>query len=218
MTAKDKDIAMFLFKDRIDAGKFLAKALHHYQQHADTIVLGLPRGGVPVAYEVAKALALPLDIWLVRKLGVPHHEELAFGALSLGDTYFFNEEIISQLHISKAAMEQVIAKEKQELKRRLERYRPNKPLPELKNKTVILIDDGLATGATTLVAVKALRQHEPTKIVVATPVGSISACEALSQVADEVICPNTPEPFFSVGQWYENFPQTSDEEVQALLK
>jgi predicted phosphoribosyltransferase len=206
------------YDDRTQAGKVLAENFRGLTNHKDILVLALPRGGVPVAYEIAKTLNAPLDVFIVRKLGVPTHEELAMGALATGGVTVFNEEIVRQLHIPKEMMDEVIEKEKVELARREAAYRGNKPLPEIKNKTIILVDDGIATGATMRAAVKALRLLKPAKIIIAIPVAEYNTCQEMEKIADEVICPLKPTMFYAVGAWYENFPQTTDEEVCELLK
>jgi predicted phosphoribosyltransferase len=206
-----------LFKDRHAAGKALAHALAQYNGRKDVLVLALPRGGVPVGYEVAKALSLPLDVWLVRKLGVPGHEELAMGAIAIGEMYYINRDLARRLHISDDAINQVIAKERSELARRDKLYRQGRPVPDFKDKIVILIDDGLATGASMKASIESLRHEHAGDIVVAVPVGAVDTVFMLEQIADDIICLQTPEPFYGVGMWYEDFSQTSDEEVQELL-
>jgi predicted phosphoribosyltransferase len=201
----------------VEAGQSLAKALASYKGRPDVLVFALPRGGVPVAHEVTKALSLPLDVWLVRKLGMPGHEEFAIGAIAMGGVRYVNPEHVFLGDLSRESLEQVVAKEEIELERRNVLYRQNKPLPAVKGKTVIIVDDGLATGATMRAAVESLRQLQAQRIIVSVPVGSSSACKLLAAVADEVICPYQPEPFYGVGQWYMDFSQTSDEEVQEIL-
>lgn len=205
------------FHDRSQAGQLLAEKLRAYQ-HSDGIVLGLPRGGVPVAYEVARALGLPLDVLVVRKLGTPGHEELAMGAIAWGGGRVLNWEVIESLQISPADLEAVEARERLELERRQQAYRGNRPPLALEGKTVILVDDGLATGATMRAAVAAVRGQAPGQIVVAVPVASPDTCQLLAQEADAVIALQQPVPFYAVGQWYERFPQTSDQEVKELLQ
>jgi putative phosphoribosyl transferase len=207
-----------LYKNRKAAGQSLAKDLATYANRQDTLVLALPRGGVPIAFEVAKALNAPLDVCVVRKLGVPEQQELAMGAIASGGVRVLNEDIVRSLNISEAAINQVAQKEQQELERREHLYRGNRPLPILHGCTVILVDDGLATGATMLAAVVALKQHKPSKIIVAVPVSAPETCKQLEAKVDEVICIATPNPFYSVGLWYEDFPQTTDEEVRDLLE
>ena len=205
------------FHDRTEAGRLLAEKLAAYANRADVIVLGLPRGGVPVAYEVARALNAPLDVFLVRKLGVPGHEEFAMGAIATGGVRVLNDQTVRALRISDHVIEAVAAKEQQELARRARLYRGDRPPPDLRGKTVILVDDGLATGATMLAAVKALRQQQAGHIVVAVPIASPETCEQLRGEVDDIICAVTPEPFYAVGCWYEDFSQATDEEVRDLL-
>jgi len=203
--------------DRHDAGKILAQHLQHYAHQKNAIVLALPRGGVPVAYEVAKAFSLPLDIFIVRKLGVPGHEELAMGAMASGGMIVFNENIVRELHISKQTIDHVIENEKNEIARREITYRGARPLPDLTQKTVILVDDGIATGATIRAAIQSLRAQLIERLVVAIPVASEDICRDLARLADEWICPMKPSFFSAVGEWYEDFTQTSDEEVSRLM-
>ena len=205
------------YRDRRNAGKKLAELLGAYAQRPDVLVLALPRGGVPVAYEVARALNAPLDVFLVRKLGVPGHEEAAMGAIASGGIRVLNDEVIHALHLPRQVVEEVTAREQRELQRRQQLYRDGRPAPDVKGRTVILIDDGLATGATMRAALRALRQQQPARLIVAVPVGARSACRELLGEADEVICARTPEPFFGVGWWYQQFEQTSDQEVHDLL-
>lgn len=207
---------MTRFRDRREAGRRLAAKLTHFGP--DTLVLALPRGGVPVAFEVAKALRAPLDVFLVRKLGVPGHEELAMGAIASGGGRVLNEDVVHSLGISERVVAGVEAKEALELKRRERLYRGERPFPALAGRTLIVVDDGLATGASMRAAALALRQHAPGKLIVAVPVAPLETCEALRSEADEVVCVACPEPFFGVGRWYEHFPQTSDAEVQELLR
>ena len=204
------------FHDRTEAGRLLVGKLAAYANRADVIVLALPRGGVPVAYEVARALNAPLDVFLVRKLGIPGHEEFAMGAIAAGGVRVLNDQTVRALRISDHVIEAVAAKEQQELDRRARLYRGDRPPPDLRGKTVILVDDGLATGATMLAAVKALRQQAG-RIVVAVPIAPPETCEQLREEVDEIICAVTPEPFYAVGCWYEDFSQTTDEEVRDLL-
>lgn len=206
------------YSDRHEAGKVLADNLKTYANRQDVIVLGLPRGGVPVAYEVAKALKAPLDVFIVRKLGVPGHEELAMGALATGNITVFNDDILQELAIPKRAIDKVIQSEELELKRREEAYRDNKPIPDFKGKIVILVDDGIATGATMRAAVKALRQLKPAKIIIAIPVAEETTCERMGKIADQIVCPMRPSFFYAVGAWYDDFRQTTDQEVYDLLK
>jgi predicted phosphoribosyltransferase len=204
------------FSDRRGAGLTLAAQLAHYRGRPGAIVLGLPRGGVPVAYEVARALALPLDVFIVRKLGVPGQEEFAMGAVASGGVRVMNEPVVLALGISDAVIEAVAQRELKELERRERLYRGTRAR-ESRYDTAIVVDDGLATGSTMKAAVAALRRERASRIVVAVPVGSAEACEALRNVADEVVCTFTPEPFRAVGLWYANFGQTTDAEVTALL-
>jgi erythromycin esterase-like protein/predicted phosphoribosyltransferase len=205
------------FRDRTEAGRLLAERLRAYAGRDDVIVLGLPRGGVPVAYEIARALNVPFDVFLVRKLGVPGHEELALGAIAAGGTRVLNKHTIESLGIPPEAIEAVAAREAIELERRDREYRGDRPLPDLKDRTVILVDDGLATGATMWAAVQAVRQEGPARIVVAVPVADPDVCDGLHGVADDVVCLSTPRPLAAVGAWYEDFSQTSDDEVRRLL-
>jgi len=209
---------MALFKDRRDAGKQLAQELSAYAGRSDVIVLALPRGGVPVAYEVARALNAPLDIFIVRKLGLPGHEELAIGAIASGGVRVLNEDIVRALNIPQAMIDAVARRELQELERRERAYRGNRPPPDVRGRTVILIDDGLATGASMRAAVAALRAQNPARIVVAVPTAAPETCAAFESEVDEIVCAMTPEPFYGVGRWYEDFSQTTDEEVRALLE
>lgn len=209
---------MALFIDRKDAGRQLAQELTKYGNRADVIVLALPRGGVPVGAEVAKALHAPLDVFIVRKLGVPGQEELAMGAIASGGVRILNEEIVHTLHIPPEVIERIAAREWQELQRREALYRGNRPAPQLSDRVVILVDDGVATGATMRAAIKAVRQHRPKRIVVAVPVSALETYHDLVQEADEVVALATPEPFFGVGLWYDIFGQTSDDEVRAILR
>jgi len=205
------------FPNRIEAGRILAENLEKYADRDDVIVLGLPRGGVPVANEVAKRLRAPLDVFIVRKLGVPGFEELAAGAIASGGVRVLNEEVMRAIPYAEEAIEAVTVRETAELERREQIYREGRPSPELRDRTVILVDDGLATGATMRAAVKALRQRGVAKIVVAVPVGPPDTCREIEQEADETICLSTPPFFQAVGQYYEDFSQTSDEDVRELL-
>jgi len=207
-----------LFRDRAEAGQILAAKLKQYARRPDIVILALPRGGVPVAYQVATMLDLPLDIFLVRKLGVPGQEELAMGAIASGGIKVSNEDIIRALHIPQSVIDDVAAKEQRELERREKFYRQDAPAIDVTNKTVILIDDGLATGATMRAAAAALKQQNAKKIVVAVPVAAESTCQELETEVDEAVCALTPEPFYGVGYWYDDFSQTTDEEVIDLLK
>lgn len=205
------------FRDRRHAGISLSKALQQYTGALDTLILALPRGGVPVAEEVAKALHLPLDVLLVRKLGVPGHDEIAMGAIAMAGVQVMNDEIVARFNVSDIAIDEVLAFETVELQRRNTLYRQNQLPPEVKGKTVIVVDDGLATGATMMAAVKALREMEVAKVVVACPVGAPATALKLNALADEVVCLHMPEPFYGVGQWYIDFSQTSDQEVLDCL-
>jgi predicted phosphoribosyltransferase len=206
-----------LFQDRTDAGRRLAAKLLAYADRPEVLVLALPRGGVPVAYEVAQALGAPLDIFLVRKLGLPGQEELAIGAIATGGVRVVNEDVVRVLHIPDDLIDAVAEKEQRELERRERLYRGDRPAPNVHGRTVILVDDGLATGSTMRAAVAALRQQHPAWIVVAVPVGAPETCALFQEVADEAICGRTPEPFRAVGLWYRDFSQTTDEEVRELL-
>jgi putative phosphoribosyl transferase len=204
--------------DRREAGRLLAEELTSYSGHDDVIVLGLPRGGVVVAFEVAKALNAQLDIFLVRKLGVPGHEELAMGAIASGGIQVMNDDVVSGLGLSHAEIASVVAREQIELERREKAYRGGAAPRDLAGKTVILVDDGLATGASMLTAIRSLKSHRPSRIVLAVPTAPSSTCATLRREVDEAICLMTPEPFYAIGQWYVDFSQTSDEEVVALLE
>jgi len=207
-----------IYRDRIEAGKHLAALLAHYADRDDLLVLALPRGGVPVAYEVAKALRAPLDIFLVRKLGVPGYEELAMGAIATGGVRVLNDDVVEQLFIPAGVIDSVSANELRELERRERAYRGNRPEPEVRGKTVILVDDGLATGSTMRAAATALRQQSPARIIVAVPVSAPQTCDEYRMSVDEIVCATTPEPFYGVGRWYQDFSQTTDEEVRDLLE
>ncbi|OGT60577.1 MAG: phosphoribosyl transferase [Gammaproteobacteria bacterium RIFCSPHIGHO2_12_FULL_45_12] len=206
------------YVDREQAGSVLAQALSSYVNRPDLVVLALPRGGVPVAFEVAQALHAPLDVFVVRKLGVPRYDELAMGAIAMDGTCVFNEDIIQDLSISTEDMANVIAKEKQELDRRVKAYRGDRPFPDLKNKHVILVDDGIATGATMQAAVNALMQYDPSAIVVAVPVADKNVCQRIALSVDHLICPLTPDSLGAVGAWYEHFDQVEDAKVRELLQ
>jgi predicted phosphoribosyltransferase len=205
------------FVNRTDAGRRLAAALSTYAGRPEVIVLALPRGGVPVAYEVARELDVPLDVFIVRKLGVPGHEELAMGAIATGGALVLDEDVVRQLGIRESAIWAVIGTEQRELERREKEYRGDRPPPDIAGRTVILVDDGLATGASMRVAVAALKQEHPGHIVVAVPIAPPETCDALRREVDDVVCAVTPEPFYAVGLWYEDFTQTTDEEVHDLL-
>ena len=207
-----------VFLDRREAGRFLARALARYSNQPDVLVLALPRGGVPVGFEVARALHVPLDVFLVRKLGIPGHEELAMGAIASGGVCVLNDEAVRTFRIPRHVIKRVAAEEKKELERRERSYRGNRPTPLVRGRTVILVDDGLATGSTMRAAVAAIRQKGPARLVVAVPVGSPETCEEFQDEADEAICALTPEPFYAVGEWYRDFSQTTDDEVRDLLE
>jgi predicted phosphoribosyltransferase len=207
-----------IFQDRREAGQFLAEKLIEYANRTDVIVLALPRGGVPVAYEVANRLNAPMDIFVVRKLGVPGYEELAMGAIASGGVRVLNPDVLSDVRIHEAIIDQVTEYELSELQRRERLYRGNRPPLELKGRTIIIVDDGLATGSTMRAAVKALRQKQPKKIIVAVPVGARETCDSFKNEVDTMaVCAITPEPFQAVGLWYRDFSQTTDEEVRDLL-
>lgn len=205
------------FPNRTVAGQQLAARLTSYADRSDMLVLGLPRGGVPVAYEVAKALHAPLDICLVRKLGVPAHKELAMGAIAAGGVRVLNYDVVSWLGISGKTIDEVAAKELKELQRRDRAYRGDRPQPEIRDRTVILVDDGIATGATIRAAIAVIKSQQPARLIVATPVAPPSTCEELKAEVDEVVCLMTPELFYAIGLWYEDFSQTTDDEVRELL-
>jgi putative phosphoribosyl transferase len=206
------------FIDRLEAGVILAKHLQEFANNPNVIILALPRGGVPVAYEVARALSAPLDLMVVRKLGLPENEEIAIGAIASGGAVFFNQPLLNQVHLDESSLQTIIDREKKELLRREHVYRGQRPFPELKDKDVILVDDGIATGSTMMVAIKAIRHQQPHSIVVAVPVAARTTCEKMASLVDKIICPLQPEHFYAVGLWYDNFPQTSDDEVIELLK
>jgi putative phosphoribosyl transferase len=205
------------FVDRADAGRVLAKELSDYADRKDVIVLALPRGGVPVAFEVARALNAPLDVFVVRKLGAPALEELAMGAIASGDVVVINEDVVKALKISREAIATSVDHEREELARREAIYRGNRPPLDVEDRTVILIDDGLATGSTMRAAVAALRNKNPARIVVAVPIGAASTCAELRSIADDCICAIAPEHFRAVGLWYDDFAQTADAEVCEVL-
>jgi putative phosphoribosyl transferase len=205
------------YRDRLDAGQQLAEQLRRYANRPDVLVLALPRGGVPVGFAVAAGLHAPLDVFLVRKLGVPGHEELAMGAIASGGVRVLNDDVVHFLQIPLTVIDAVAAQERQELERRTRHYRRDRPPLDVQGDTVILVDDGLATGATMRAAIVALRQQQPTRIVVAVPIAASTVCHELEAVADEVVCAEIPEPFYAVGLWYEDFEQTSDAEVCNLL-
>ncbi|HTH24666.1 MAG TPA: phosphoribosyltransferase [Vicinamibacterales bacterium] len=205
------------FADRAEAGELLAERLTAYRDRDDVVVLALPRGGVPVAREVARALGVRLDVYVVRKLGVPGHEELAMGAIATGGVRLLNHDVIDALGIPMNVIDAVAAREQQELARREQTYRGGRGPIALTNKTVILVDDGLATGATMRAAVMAARQQQPARVIVAVPVGAVSTCADLAAEADDVVCVRTPDPFVAVGLWYRDFTPTTDHEVRSLL-
>jgi predicted phosphoribosyltransferase len=204
------------FEDRRDAGGKLAERLEALRGRG-VVVLALPRGGVPVGYEVARALGAPLDVLVVRKLGVPGHEELAMGAIASGDVLVLNDDVVAMLRITKDDIDFVASRESREIERRERAYRGGRAMEEVRDRTVILVDDGLATGATMRAGVKALRKLGPRRIVVAVPVGAPASCDAIAREADELICLERPPAFYGVGQWYRDFGQTTDEEVRLLL-
>jgi len=205
------------YRNRTDAGRQLAAQLREYADRPDVIVLALPRGGVPVAYEVARALHVPLDVFIVRKLGLPSHPELAMGAIASGGIRVIDQAALRRFGVTDEQLAAVAAAEERELVRRERQYREGLPLPDVTGKTVILIDDGLATGATMAAAAAALKAQGPAKLVVAVPVSAPETCDAFREIVDEVVCGATPEPFYAVGLWYEDFSQTSDDEVHDLL-
>ena len=208
---------MTIFENRRDAGKQLAKELSEFKGQNDAIVLGLPRGGIPVAYEVAKALELPLDVFIVRKLGVPGQPELAMGAIASGDIKVMNESVVRNAGISDQQIEEVAHKEKEELKKREKAYRGARPDIDLQGKTVLIVDDGLATGASMRAAISALRKHNPKKIIAAIPTAPRDTCQEFESEVDQIICLRTPSPFWGVGGSYQNFSQTTNEEVRTFL-
>ena len=209
---------MTIFTDRTDAGRQLANALGEYADTGNVVVLALPRGGVPVAYEVAKALHTPLDVMVVRKLGVPGHEELAMGAIASGNIRVINEDIVRYLNISQQGIDEVAESERLELERRERLYRGEKATCEVRGKTIILVDDGIATGATMRAAIGAIKLQQPAHLVVAVPTSALDTYNTISREVDRMICLSTPEPYIAVGRWYRNFSQTSDEEVTRLLE
>ncbi|MDJ0675424.1 MAG: phosphoribosyltransferase [Calothrix sp. MO_167.B42] len=208
----------FKFSNRTEAGKMLAQKLTAYTNRKDVLVLALPRGGVPVGSEVAKALNAPLDVCIVRKLGVPGHKELAMGAIANGGVRILNYDVVGWLNISSATIEKVAAHELRELQRRDRVYRGDRSPPNVRNNTIILVDDGIATGSTIRAAIAILQQQKPQRIVVATPVAPLSVCRELQALVDEVVCLSMPEPFYAIGLWYENFNQTTDAQVRQLLE
>jgi putative phosphoribosyl transferase len=211
------EVSTQAFRDRVEAGELLAERLAQFRDRDDVVVLALPRGGVPVAREVARTLGVPFDVFVVRKLGVPGHEELAMGAIATGDVRLLNHEVVDALGIPAKVIDSVAHHEGIELARREQLYRGNRPPVSLANRIVILVDDGLATGSTMRAAVMAVRQQQPARVIVAVPVGAPSTCADLAREADDVICVRTPEPFVAVGLWYRDFTPTTDREVQLLL-
>jgi predicted phosphoribosyltransferase len=205
------------FRNRREAGRLLVPLLRRFADSRDVVVLALPRGGVPIAYEVAVAIGAPLDVFTVRKLGVPGHEEFAMGAIASGGACVLDEDVINGLRISHSEVVRIAERERQELERREHLYRDHRPYPELAGKIVILVDDGVATGSSMLVAVNALRQKDPAKVIVAVPVASVESSALLRKHADEMICYSTPERFGGVGAWYDDFSQVTDDEVRGLL-
>lgn len=208
---------MDYYKDRVEAGRVLAEALKRYAGRSDLLVLGLPRGGVPVAVVVAEALGAPLDVLVVKKLGVPGFEELAMGAVATGGARVLNQEVVQELGVSQQVIERAAQQATQEVQRRERVFRGERPLPEMQGRCVILVDDGLATGSTMQAAVSAVRQHRPGQVVVAVPVAPQQTVESLRATVDDVVCPLTPESFGAVSQWYLEFPQVADETVRDLL-
>jgi predicted phosphoribosyltransferase len=205
------------FSNRAEAGELLAARFSALAARKDVVVLALPRGGVPIGYAVATALGVTLDVFVVRKLGVPGHEELAMGAIASGDVQLVNHDVVNALGIPPNVIDQVARQERVELDRREQLYRGKRPMTPLANKTVLLVDDGLATGSTMRAAIAAVRQQHPASIIVGVPVGAPSTCQELTKDADEVVCLRTPEPFVAVGLWYRDFSETSDAEVRTLL-
>jgi putative phosphoribosyl transferase len=205
------------FANRQQAGELLAAKLTAYIDHPDVLVLALPRGGVPVGFALARVLHAPLDIFLVRKLGVPGHEELAMGAIASGGVRVLNADVIDALHIPQLLIDRVVAEEQREIDRRERHYRDGRPAPSLRGRTIILVDDGLATGATMRAAATSVRCHQPTRLIVAVPIAAPESCAELRAEADEVVCAMTPEPFYAVGLWYADFTQITDAEVRDLL-
>jgi predicted phosphoribosyltransferase len=218
VTKEQKEEEMTAFKDRREGGRALAGKLTVYVRRPNILILALPRGGVPVAYEVALALSIPLDIFLVRKLGVPGREELAIGAIASGGVRILNRDIVRMLSIPEEMINVAAQRELQELQRREKLYRGDRQPPNVRDRTIILIDDGLATGASMRAAVAGLRTQHPARIVVGVPVAAVEARDGLQPDVDEVICAITPEPFYGVSRWYENFAQVTDEEVRSLLE
>ena len=213
-----KSIGSQPFSDRRDAGRELAKHLRTYENRDDVVVLALPRGGVPVAFEVARALHAPLDVFVVRKIGMPGHREFGVGAIASGGVKVIDDEVLRLYGVPHAAVEAIAREEGEELKRREQLYREGRPPQELQDRTVILVDDGLATGSSMKAAVQAVRLRRPARVVVAVPVGATETCRLMTELADESVCARMPEPFSAVGLWYRDFSQTSDEEVRELLE
>jgi putative phosphoribosyl transferase len=211
------NVSTQLFRDRVEAGELLAARLADYRDRDNVVVLALPRGGVPVAREVARALGVPFDVYVVRKLGVPGHEELAMGAIATGGVRQINRDVVDALGIPGSVIDAVAEREQLELERREQTYRGDRGPVSLANKIVILVDDGLATGSTMRAAVMAARQQQPARVIVAVPVGAPSTCADLASEADAVVCVRTPDPFVAVGLWYRDFTPTTDHEVRALL-
>jgi putative phosphoribosyl transferase len=207
-----------IFRNRSEAGHWLADRLKAYAHRPDVIVLALPRGGVPVGFELSRALGVPLDVFLVRKLGLPGQEELAMGAIASGGVRVLNDEVVQALAVPSSTIDRVARQEEQELRRREEAYRGSQPPPDVRGKVAILVDDGLATGSTMRAAVRAVKQMQPARVVVAVPVAAASTRDDLAAEVDEVVCETPPEPFLAVGRWYEDFSQTTDEEVRDLLE
>lgn len=205
------------FANRVEAGQLLAARFSALARREDVIVLALPRGGVPIGFEVASALEVRLDVFVVRKLGVPGHEELAMGAIATGGVRLVNHDVVDALGIPAEVIDRVAERERIELERRERLYRGSRPMTPLANMTVILVDDGLATGSTMRAAIAAVRQQQPASIVVGVPVGAPSTCQEIARDADEVVCLRRPEPFVAVGLWYRDFSETSDSEVRTLL-
>jgi putative phosphoribosyl transferase len=206
------------YRDRTHAGRELASKLLGYAGRPDVIVLALPRGGVPVAYEVAKALRAPLDVFVVRKLGVPGHEEYAMGAIATGGVRVIDERVVRAAGLTRADLDAVTAAEQRELERRERQYRGDRAPPNVEGRTAILVDDGLATGSTMRAAVEALREEGAARVVVAVPIAPPETCDAFRDIVDDIVCAQTPEPFYAVGLWYEDFSQTTDDEVRELLE
>ena len=207
-----------IFRNRSEAGRWLADRLKAYAQRPDVIVLALPRGGVPVGFELARALEAPLDVFLVRKLGLPGQEELAMGAIATGGVRVLNDDVVQALAVPESVIDDVARREEQELRRREEAYRGSQAPPDVRGKVAILVDDGLATGSTMRAAVRAVKQMQPARVVVAVPVAAASTRDDLATEVDEIVCETPPEPFLAVGRWYEDFSQTTDDEVRDLLE